>query len=223
MGRKVIDITGFETGRIKVVGQAGKNKNGNILWRYECSCGGGGIATADTIRHIKSCGCFRREKGKEFFHNYNTTHGESRTRIYIIWGNMINRTSNKKNKDYKNYGGRGITVCEEWKDYLAFKKWALENGYSDTLTLDRIDNDKGYYPGNCRWADEETQNNNKQQSRKLEYKGEIKSVEQWAKEYNINRGTLVNRLNKGMSIKEALETPIKGGNGKGYIPKRRKS
>lgn len=172
---------------------------------------------------MKSCGCIRKENGKEFFHNFNITHGESRTRIYTIWGNMINRTSNKKNKDYKNYGGRGITVCEEWKDYLTFKKWALENGYSDTLTLDRIDNDKGYYPGNCRWADEETQNNNKQQSRKLEYKGEIKSVEQWAKEYNINRSTLVNRLNKGMSIKEALETPIKGGNGKGYTPKRRKS
>lgn len=223
MGRKVIDITGFETGRIKVVGQAGKDKNGNILWRYECSCGGGGIATADAIRRIKSCGCFRRERGKEFFHNYNTTHGESRTRIYIAWLHMINRTSNKKNKDYKNYGGRGITVCEEWKDYLTFKKWALENGYSDTLTLDRIDNDKGYYPGNCRWADREIQDNNKQQSRKLEYKGKIKSIEQWAKEYNINRSTLVNRLNKGMSIKEALETPIKGGNGKGYIPKRRKS
>lgn len=223
MGRKVIDMTGYKTGRIKVVEQAGKNKRGNILWRYECSCGGGGVATADAIRRMKSCGCIRKEKGKEFFHNYNITHGESRTRIYIIWGNMINRTSNKKNKDYKNYGGRGITVCEEWKDYLTFKKWALENGYSDTLTLDRIDNDKGYYPGNCRWTDKETQNNNKQQSRKLEYKGEIKSVEQWAKEYNINRGTLVNRLNKGMSIKEALETPIKGGNGKGYTPKRRKS
>lgn len=223
MGRKVIDMTGYETGRIKVVERAGKNKSGNILWRYECSCGGGGIATADAIRRMKSCGCFRRERGKEFFHNYNTTHGESRTRIYIAWLHMINRTSNKKNKDYKNYGGRGITVCEEWKDYLTFKKWALENGYSDTLTLDRIDNDKGYYPGNCRWADEETQNNNKQQSRKLEYRGKIKSVEQWAKEYNINRSTLVNRLNKGMSIKEALETPIKGGNGKGYTPKRRKS
>lgn len=223
MGRKVIDMTGYETGRIKVVERVGKNKSGNILWRYECSCGAGGIATADAIRRMKSCGCIRKENGKEFFHNFNIIHGESRTRIYTIWGNMINRTSNKKNKDYKNYGGRGITVCEEWKDYLTFKKWALKNGYSDTLTLDRIDNDKGYYPGNCRWADEETQNNNKQQSRKLEYKGEIKSVEQWAKEYNINRSTLVNRLNKGMSIKEALETPIKGGNGKGYIPKRRKS
>lgn len=223
MGRKVIDMTGYETGRIKVVKQAGKNKNGNILWRYECSCGGGGIATADAIRRMKSCGCIRKENGKEIFHNYNITHGESRTRIYIIWANMINRTSNKKNKSYKNYGGRGITVCEEWKDYLTFKKWAFENGYSDTLTIDRIENDKGYYPGNCRWADKETQNNNKQQSRKLEYKGETKSVEQWAKEYNINRSTLVNRINKGMSIKEALETPIKGGNGKGYTPKRRKS
>lgn len=223
MGRKVIDMTGYETGRIKVVERAGKNKSGNILWRYECSCGGGGIATADAIRRMKSCGCIRKENGKDFFHNFNITHGESRTRIYTIWGNMINRTSNKKNKDYKNYGGRGITVCEEWKNYLTFKKWALENGYSDTLTLDRIDNDKGYCTGNCRWADEETQNNNKQQSRKIEYKGKIKSVEQWAKEYNINRSTLVNRLNKGKSIKEALETPIKGGNGKGYTPKRRKS
>ncbi len=218
MGRKVNDMTGYKHEKIKVTGKDGKNKSGNILWKYECSCGGGGVATADALKRIKSCGCERKKRGKEFFHKYNKTHGESRTRLYHIWGNMINRTTNKNNNDYKNYGGRGIAVCEEWKDFLTFKEWALGNGYSEELTLDREDNDKGYYPSNCRWADWDTQNNNKQQSTKYKYKGKIQTVDKWAKEFDINRGTLVGRLKRGLTIAEAIETPIKGGKRVGYKP-----
>lgn len=138
MGRKINDITGFKIGRIEVIGRVGKNKSGNILWEYQCSCGGGGVATADAIRKIKSCGCMKTERGREFFRKRNTIHGESRTRLYTIWENMISRTTNSSNKDYDNYGGRGITVHEEWTDFLAFKEWALNNGYSDSLTIDRI-------------------------------------------------------------------------------------
>lgn len=221
MGRKVNDITGYKAGRIKVVGRAGKNKSGNILWRYECSCGGGGITTADAIRRIYSCGCMKAERGRKFFTEQNTTHGESRTRLYVIWSNMINRTTNPNNKDYKNYGGRGISVCEEWQDFLKFKEWAVSNGYRDNLTLDRKDNDKSYYPGNCRWTDRKTQDNNKRQSRKETYNGKTQTVEMWAEEYNISRSTLVNRLNKGMTIKEALETPVNGRK-TGYKPHRTK-
>lgn len=218
MGRKAIDLTGYKKEKIEVIGQAGRNKSGNILWKYQCSCGKTGKATASNIKKMESCGCLNKVRGKEFFHNYNTTHGESRTRIYHIWGNMINRTSNKKDKSYKNYGDRGITVCEEWKDFLQFKEWALANGYQETLTLDRMDNEKGYYPSNCRWADRAVQDNNKRQSVKLEYAGKVKTIDQWAKEYNINRSTIVHRLDKGMTIKEAIETPVKGGNGTGYKP-----
>lgn len=221
MGRKINDMTGYTRGRIKVIERVGKNKSGNILWRYECSCGGGGITTTDAIRRISSCGCIKAENGKEYFRKRNTIHGESNTRLYTIWENMINRTTNSKSKDYKNYGGRGITVCQEWKNFLNFKEWALNNGYSEELTIDRMENDKGYSPDNCRWADRETQDNNKRQTIMLLYKGKMQSAEQWAKEYNINRSTLIHRLNRGMSIKEALETPIKGGKGIGYKPKKK--
>lgn len=222
MGRKVNDMTGYTHEKITVTGQAGKNTSGNILWKYECSCGGGGVDTADALKRIKSCGCVKKEVSRRICEERNTTHGESRTRLYHIWGNMINRTSNKNNKDYKNYGGRGIDVCEEWKDFFKFKEWALDNEYSEELTLDREDNDKGYFPSNCRWVDSDTQNNNKQQSVKCEYKGRVQTVDQWAKEYNINRSTLVNRINKGMTITEALETPINGGKGVGYKPHRKR-
>lgn len=105
MGRKINDMTGYTRGRIKVIERVGKNKSGNILWRYECSCGGGGITTTDAIRRISSCGCIKAENGKEFFRKRNTIHGESNTRLYTIWENMINRTTYSKSKDYKNYGG----------------------------------------------------------------------------------------------------------------------
>ena len=89
------------------------------------------------------------------------THGMSQTRIYRIWTDMKSRCLSKTNKWYPLYGGRGITVCEEWKDFPTFYKWAIENGYSDDLTIDRIDNDKGYFPGNCRWATQHEQSMNK--------------------------------------------------------------
>lgn len=89
------------------------------------------------------------------------THGMSQTRIYQIWSDMKTRCLCKTNKWYPLYGGRGITVCDEWKDFLTFYKWAIENGYSEDLTIDRIDNDKGYSPGNCRWATQHEQSMNK--------------------------------------------------------------
>lgn len=225
MGRKLIDMNGFVKGKIKVVEYAGIDERGNALWKFECKCENYGISTGANIRNgnVKSCGCIRKDKGKKFMHDRNTTHGESRTRLYTIWGNIINRTTNESNKSYKEYGGRGITVCDEWKDFMKFKKWALENGYKEKLTIDRKDNDKGYSPDNCRWADWDTQNNNKQQSWKIEYRGKEQTVEQWAKEYNIRRETLVNRLKKGMNPMEALETPVKNGKGKGYKPKMQKN
>ncbi|MEY8517192.1 AP2 domain-containing protein [Lachnospiraceae bacterium 29-84] len=208
---KRIDLTGQKFERLKVISYAGMNKNRKALWECECKCGNVKIILGESLRlgKTKSCGCLSNEKASKALHDFNTTHGESRTRIYTIWNNMMQRVLNKNNKRYKDYGGRGIGICEDWKDFENFRKWALVNGYNDELTLDREDNDGDYCPQNCRWVDWDTQRNNKQQSRKINYKGETKTITQWAKECGISRETIRDRINAGWSIEKALETPAR--------------
>ncbi len=141
-------------------------------------------------------------KGKN---NPNYKHGGNNTRLFFTWKSMLDRCRRPKNKQYKDYGGRGITVCSEWEDFTVFREWALNNGYTDSLTIDRIDNDKGYCPSNCRWANKYTQSNNKSNNRKITYRGETKTLAQWCKELNLNYGTVSSRLNRSrMSIDLAL-------------------
>ena len=114
---------------------------------------------------------------------------------------------------YKDYGARGIKICDEWlNDYQVFKKWAYDNGYDDNApkysqTLDRIDNDKGYSPDNCRWVDMKTQNNNTRKNRLITYKGTTKTMQQWCDELNIPKTTFYCRLQRGWSVEKAIETP----------------
>lgn len=133
--------------------------------------------------------------------NPNYKHGGNNTRLFFIWQSMLDRCRRPKNKQYKDYGGRGITVCSEWEDFAIFREWALSNGYTDSLTIDRIDNDKGYCPSNCRWANKYTQSNNKSNNRKITYKGKTKTLAQWCKELKLNYGTVSSRLNRSkMSV-----------------------
>lgn len=208
---KKSNLAGKTINELTITKEIGRTKKGEVIWEFICPiCRGKGKATTTEIKSgvRKSCGCLRRKNGSEFFKKYNTTHGESRTSLYSRWNSMISRTKNQNDPSYKQYGARGIKVCEEWEIYENFKEWALKNGYSQELTLERKDNNAGYNPDNCIWADWDTQNNNKQQSRKEEYKGQIKTVRQWAEIYNICYSTLLGRLNRGMTIKEAIETPI---------------
>ena len=117
----------------------------------------------------------------------NKKHGMSGTRLYSVYRDMKDRCHNPKNRVYKNYGGRGITVCDEWRNNSkSFLDWALSHGYSDDLTIDRIDNDKGYSPDNCRWATASEQADNRRTSIRLQYKGEIKSLNEIARIENIS-------------------------------------
>lgn len=133
-------------------------------------------------------------------------HGMFDTRIYNTWAHMKQRCYNTKNASYKDYGGKGIKVCEEWQDFIPFYNWSMKNGYNDTLTIDRIDNNKDYSPDNCRWATIEQQNNNKSDTILIQYNGKIQSVAKWSQELNIKYSTLMSRINKGIPLDEAFNT-----------------
>jgi len=117
---------------------------------------------------------------------------------------MKGRCKNKNNNKAKDYSGRGITICDEWENFENFYKWAIANGYRENLTIDRIDNNGNYEPSNCRWTDLITQENNKRTNRRIEYNGEIKTLAQWARVFNINYNTLRNRLNRGWEFERAV-------------------
>ena len=125
-------------------------------------CGFCGEEFRTTINNVvqgktRSCGCYMKRRASET----HKTHGKCHTRLYTIWAKLKDRTLNPKNKQYNDYGGRGITICDEWKnDFMSFYNWAMENGYSDELSIDRIDNDGSYYPENCRWTTKSIQARN---------------------------------------------------------------
>lgn len=167
---KLIDLTGQRFGRLVVIERVGCDKHGLTTWKCNCDCGETTIKTRSNLisGRSNSCGCLSVELSRQRF----TKHGNRRARLYGVWRNMKNRCYNPKTHNYHRYGGRGITICTEWcEDFGEFYKWAVSNGYDENApfgkcTIDRIDNDKGYSPDNCRWADAKTQSNNRSGSRK---------------------------------------------------------
>lgn len=135
-------------------------------------------------------------------------HGECKSKLNKVWRNMKDRCYNPNNKRFSHYGGRNITVCELWKNsYAEFRNWAINNGYKDGLSIDRINNDGNYEPTNCRWVNSLTQNNNFSRNFNVEYKGIIMSISQWAKATGIHRNTLDYRIKHGWDIGKALNYP----------------
>lgn len=143
-----------------------------------------------------------------------STHGKSKTKLYHVWHSMRQRCTNSKSLNYTNYGGRGITICPEWQEFEQFEKWSCENGYDESAekrkcTLDRIDNNKGYSPDNCRWVDPKTQNNNKRNNRLITYKGKTQNLKRWTEELNLSYVVVSTRLDKRKwTVEKAFETPI---------------
>ena len=164
-----IDMTGRTIGRLLVIEECGRNAHGKVLWRCRCECGNEVIVRGDDLRseHTTSCGCYHRERLAEA----NTTHGMRKTRLYKTWSDMLKRVgaikgASEENKHY--YQDRGITVCNEWLVFENFRDWALSHGYKEDLQIDRVNNDAGYCPENCRWVTPKENANNRRNTIRLE-------------------------------------------------------
>lgn len=173
--------------------------------RYICKCVLCGKIThysnSSVLKGKAKCVCNRKHKDRNGFN--------IKSRLYNIYRSIIKRTQNPKNKDYKNYGGRGITLCKKWGDnYENFYNWAINNGYEETLSIDRIDNNKGYCPENCRWVNAKTQINNTRANHRLTYKGETRTLAEWAEKSGINYGAFKERIYRGWSVEKAINTPL---------------
>lgn len=209
--KKHEDLTGKVFGRLTVICEDGRSNRNNVMWLCKCECGNIKRASTSSLNNgsLNSCGCLK----KEIYSSGGTrkTHGKAHTRIYNIWSNMKGRCYNENSEDYKDYGGRGIRVCQEWlDDFMNFYNWAMASGYANNLTIDRIDVNGDYRPENCRWITNEEQQTNKTTTRYIEFNGKRQSLAEWSRELNIPYHTISQRINRlNWSIEKSLTTPVR--------------
>ena len=204
-----VDLTGKRFGRLLVVGRGEDYVSPKgycaVNWICKCDCGNETLVRGCNLKSgaSESCGCIRVDNPNR------TTHGLSHTRIHSIWQGMKDRCYNTNSYSFNLYGSRNITICDEWlNNFESFYKWSMENGYDDSLSIDRIDNSLGYSPENCRWADSITQANNKRDNHILEFDGRALTMKQWSEETGIKYQKLKDRINRcGWSVARALTTP----------------
>lgn len=207
------DYTGYSNGiytvECRVEDYVSPQGHKHSRWKCQCNCGNTFYVLGDNICRTRSCGHLQRELGK-CRGLLNKRHGDARTknrtRLYRIWSGMKARCYNKNLHEYPIYGGRGITMCDEWRNsYESFRSWALDNGYSDCLSIDRIDNDGGYRPDNCRWATSKEQSNNLRTNRHIAVHGEILTVQQACERWGVLHSTVLNELNAGWPDERIVE------------------
>lgn len=189
---KKIDLTGQKFGRLEVKKEAGRTKNGKILWLCKCDCGAETTVTGNHLKskHTKSCGCLSREITRR----RNTTHGMHDSPTYNSWCSIKVRCDKPQCKSFKNYGGRGIKVCEQWKSFGNFLADMGEK--PEGMSIERIDNDGDYCPENCRWATRKEQNRNTRNNYMIKHQGKTKCIGEWAEELGVNYSILYSRLRR---------------------------
>lgn len=197
------DLTGKRFGTVTVQAEYELRSNGGCKWRYVCDCGGEGWAWAEVLKRQPNFTC--KECRKAIIAKARTTHGGRYTKKYQVWRNMKDRCENPDHKSYKDYGGRGITVCERWHDYALFD---ADTGVhpEGEFTIDRIENNRGYEPENTRWATHTEQMNNRRCNRFLTFNGKTQTWIQWSRELGIDKTTIRKRALKGWPVEKILST-----------------
>lgn len=203
--RKAKDLTGQRFGRLVVLWRAANVAEPSgatrSAWMCRCDCGEGRVVIAHSLTRglTRSCGCMMREKPIK--------HGMARTAVYKNWVAMMQRCGNPNHGRFADYGGRGITVCESWREFVNF--YADMGEPEPGTTLDRIDNDKGYEPGNCRWATKQEQANNRGVTKFLTFNGQTLSYGDWGRVTGLGRATITRRASKGWPVERILTEPIR--------------
>lgn len=205
MPRPTRNLTNQRFGRLIAIEKV--NKTGQSQWLCKCDCGNVTIVASNNLirKNTLSCGCYQKDRTSKT----KKIHGDAHTRLYNIWSGMRRRCLCKSEPAFKNYGGRGVTVCKEWQEsFVNFKVWALKNGYSEDLTIDRIDVVGNYCPENCRWATLKQQENNRRDNVCVTVNGETHTLAEWSEITGISYNTITKRRYRGWSDVDAVSIPV---------------
>lgn len=196
-------LVGQKFGKLTVIKLMSFGKSRHQMYLCKCDCGVEKQIRALGLIHgtSKSCGCARLESVSK-----PKRHGDCNTRLYRIWCGMLSRCNYKQHRGYSYYGGRGVTVCDKWKDFVEFKSWAIHNGYEDNKTIDRKDNDKNYSPENCKWSTRSEQDYNRTVTIICTIKGENLNTKQVFEKYGISKKILYYRISRGMTDEDLIKS-----------------
>lgn len=209
---KLKDLTGKRFGEWTVIKRIENytTPSGNTFtqWLCQCNCGSeprGVLANTLLSGKSTSCGCVQKNIAATFCKSHFSTHKESKTRLYKIWAGIRKRCTNPHAYNYKDYGGRGITICDEWDNFECFMKWSIENGYNDELSIDRIDVNGNYTPNNCRWVTRVVQANNRRGTIFYEINGISMSLADWIRKYNLNYKRTYKQIKAGKALEDIIK------------------
>lgn len=202
-GNRFKDLTNIRFGKLVAIKPIKKPCDRKMYWECICDCGKNVIVLSSNLtrNNSKSCGCSRECIGER-----TTKHGMTETRMFKIWTGVRKRCTNPKCKSYHNYGGRGITISPKWDNFINFYN-DMKEGYADDLSLDRIDHNGNYEPGNCRWATQKTQNRNRRNNHIVNCENESKTLAEWSEISGVNYTVIAYRIKNGWDTKKAIYTP----------------